>query len=110
MFDFLIPKANAQIVPQSLDPLTAGWGELVQVVQNIINLAFTVIIPIIAAIMVVYAGFKFVTAGGNDSKIKSAKEIIKSAVIGVFIAYGAGLLIKIIIGALGITGTTNPIQ
>lgn len=110
MFDFLIPKANAQIVPQSLDPLTAGWSELVQVVQNIINLAFTVIIPIIAAIMVVYAGFKFVTAGGNDSKIKSAKEIIKSAIIGVFIAYGAGLLIKIIIGALGITGTTNPIQ
>ncbi len=105
MLDFLIPKANAQIVPSNIDPLTAGWTELLQVIQNIVNLMMTMIIPMIAAIMFVYAGFLFVTAGGNESKIKSAKGVIKSTIIGLFIAYGAGLFIKIIIGALGITAS-----
>jgi len=41
---------------------------------------------IIAAIMLVYAGFNYVTAGGNDEKIKTATKTLIFALIGVVLA------------------------
>ena len=48
---------------------------------------------IIAAVMVMWGGIKWMTAGGNASKVKDAKDTIYSAVIALLITLGSYLLL-----------------
>jgi soluble lytic murein transglycosylase-like protein len=50
-------------------------------------------IALLAAIMIFYAGIRWLTAGGNRANVQSAKEHIMSALIGLLIAVGAYLLL-----------------
>ncbi|MDP3661452.1 MAG: hypothetical protein Q8R17_01190 [bacterium] len=51
---------------------------------------------IIAVFFIIYAGFLFVTAGGNEEKHKDAKKAILYAVIGTAILLGAQALATIL--------------
>ena len=51
---------------------------------------------VVAVFFIIYAGFLFVTAGGNEDKHKSAKKAILYAVIGTAILLGAQALAKIL--------------
>jgi len=43
----------------------------------------------IAVVIIIYAGFKWMTAGGNDENVTSAKKILIAAVIGLIIILSA---------------------
>jgi len=45
------------------------------------------IVGILAAVMMIVAGFQWVTSGGNSEAITSAKKRIGGAIVGMFIAY-----------------------
>ena len=64
------------------NPLKFGTiGELINYIAD-----FIIIIALpIATIMVVYAAFLFITAGGGDERVKKAKTIITLAIIGIAI-------------------------
>lgn len=67
------------------------------------------IVVFLGALMMVYAGFEFITAGGRAAKISSGQNIITGTVIGLAISMTAYVIINFSIGA--ITGTktsTNP--
>ncbi|GEM_PF-2260804 len=67
------------------------------------------IVIFLAALMLVYGGFEFITAGGRQSKISSGQNIITGTVIGLLISFSAYVIINFAVGA--ITGTktsTNP--
>lgn len=49
---------------------------------------FASAIAIIAAVMIIYGGFKYITSFGNQSRITSAKDTIMSAIVGLFITLG----------------------
>lgn len=51
---------------------------------------------VIAVFFIIYAGFLFVTAGGNEEKHKEAKKAILYAVIGTAILIGAQALATIL--------------
>jgi hypothetical protein len=80
----------------------AGWCDILQIGSNVIGLLYSLAIPI-AIIMVAAGGFIILTAGGSDGKIKQGKAFIKSAIIGVAIVLGAGIIIGTVINALGVT-------
>lgn len=72
---------------------------------------FVWVVGIVATVMVVYGGIKWVGAAGNPGQIKDARDIIDSAVIGVIIALTSIVLLNIInpkLTSLNITGI-NPI-
>jgi len=46
------------------------------------------------------AGIKFVFAGGNEEKIKKAKESVKFFVIGIVVIFGVAALTPIVVGIL----------
>lgn len=58
---------------------------LTTVIRNVINI-FSIIIGIVAVIMVMVGGFKYVTAGGDSNSITSAKHTIVYAIIGLVVA------------------------
>lgn len=68
------------------NPVPCDYNAFITTVQRFINL-FLYLAIFIAVIMIVIAGFKYLTAGGNTSKTESAKKIIYAVVIGMIIAF-----------------------
>lgn len=66
----------------------------------ITNFLFLISIPIVS-IMILYGGFKMLTAAGAPDKIEAGKKTIIYAVVGfmvIILARGAALIIKDILG------------
>lgn len=62
--------------------------------------AFLGLLGTVAAVLILYAGFIWMTSQGNDEKIKKAKSIITNAVIGLAIIMSAWAITAWIINAL----------
>lgn len=60
--------------------------------KAIVNELLIPIGSVVAAIMVIYAGFLFVTARGNPAQIETAKKALLYAVIGAAILLGAWVI------------------
>lgn len=61
---------------------------------------FLALIGIILVVLIIYAGFLWMTSAGNEEKIGKAKKTIMSSVIGVFIVLSAYAITAFVIGAL----------
>ncbi len=64
--------------------LGLGSADLKQTVLNIVTFVLG-LLGLIAVIMILYGGFIWLTAGGNEDKIGSAKKVISAAVIGLIV-------------------------
>lgn len=62
----------------------------------------SVIVGLVAVIMLVVAAFKYITSGGESSKVSEAKSTLLYAIIGLFIAVLAQFLVHFVV-----TGTQN---
>lgn len=80
-----------------VDP--CGFCDALIVGRNIIEDMFKVAF-ILATVFIAYGGFTLMIAGGSEKNVTSAKEIIKSAVIGLLIALTAWIIINTILGTL----------
>jgi len=78
------------------------YNAAIQLVSNIINYVFILIIPI-SAIAFVYAGSLMLFSGSNPNKRSQAKDIFLKVVIGIVIILSAFLIVKIIFTSLGAT-------
>ncbi len=61
-------------------------------ISAIINKILLPIGGLVAAVMIIYAGFLYVTAGGNETQIKKAHDALLYAVIGAAILLGAWVI------------------
>src|ERR1035437_439642 len=68
-FGPIIPTGANAVCP-------AGWGMLVTVINNIIELLITLAIVFVAPIMIAYSGFLMVVNQGNANKLTEAKGIL----------------------------------
>ncbi len=66
---------------------------------RIINFALS-LLGIIAVIIVLYAGFTWMTAGGNDEKVGSAKKILSAAVMGLVIIMASYSIMSFVLRSL----------
>lgn len=68
--------------------------------QSLLNLVLTkIVIPlgaILCALVIIYSGFLFVTARGEEGKIETAKKTFFYAVIGTLVLLGAATIAGII--------------
>ncbi len=78
------------------------------IAARVINIALG-ILGIIAVLLIVYAGFKWMTAGGDEEKITDAKKILKNGVIGLAIILSSWAIATFILNKLGgaISGNGN---
>ena len=66
---------------------------------RIINAALG-LLGIIAVVIILYAGFKWMTAGGNEENVKSAQKILMAAVIGLVIILSAYAITRFVMSQL----------
>lgn len=77
------------------DPATAATG-----INDSINTGLNIlsaVVGVLAVVMVVVSGLKFITSGGNEEKIKSAKKGLLMAVVGLAIVVMAQLIVKFVL-------------
>lgn len=78
-----------------MGPAAAGKDQLVELFTRIINLAVEAAF-LVLIIMLLYAGFKFLTSGGDPKAISSASATITWALLGIlFLAIGWLILLLI---------------
>lgn len=107
---FLPVMASAQLTPEStgLAGAAAGTGLstscvgtecLVTIVGNVISLVLG-FLGIILLVMLLYAGFLWMTSGGDSKGVEKAKNMISNAVAGVIIVAVSYAITSFVIGQL----------
>lgn len=81
-----------------------GSGDVRQTAARIINVALG-FLGIIAVVIVLLGGFKYMIAGGNEDKTAEARKLIVSGIIGLAIILSAWAITSFVISNL-VTATT----
>lgn len=76
-----------------------GSGDVRQTVARIINVALG-FLGIIAVVIVLLGGFKYMIAGGNEEKTTEARKLIVSGIIGLAIILSAWAITSFVISRL----------
>jgi len=83
-----------------------GTADLKQTIANLINVALG-FLGIVAIVIVLMGGFKWMTAGGNDEKVTEAKKLLIAGVIGMAIILASYAITQFVIGSiLGATASS----
>lgn len=80
-----------------------GTKDIREGVMNVVNVLLG-FLGIIAIIIILWGGFRWMTAGGNEEKIAEAKKIITAGIIGLVIIFTALAIASFVISQL-ITAT-----
>lgn len=88
---FLFPLYSGAVTIQN--PLQSNTFE--ELLDSIVNFVFTLALGV-APIMIVIAGFYFITAEGDPKKIELAKNIVKWTLIGLLVVMLSKSLIQFI--------------
>lgn len=78
----------------------SGGNDLYAFIKTVIKEILMPIGGVIAVLMIMYAGFLYVTAGGNETKIKKAHEALLYSAIGAAILLGAWVIAEAIGGTI----------
>lgn len=90
--DLEIPNASKNC----RSSLSGGTSRINNIITDAINI-FSIIVGIIAVIMIIVGGFKYITSGGDSGNISSAKNTIIYAVIGLVIVALAQFLVQFVL-------------
>lgn len=93
-FGPIIPQGDNQAV------CPAGFGMLMEVINNIISFALTVVIVFVAPLMIAYSGFLFVVNPVNSSGKEEAKSVLKNTVVGIVVALASWMIVDAIMAVL----------
>jgi hypothetical protein len=84
---------------------TNAWtiNNIIQIVLNIL----TIIVGALAVAFIVIGGIKYITSGGDEKKVASAKNTLLYAIIGLVVAIAARVIIGVVLRALNLGGTSG---
>lgn len=94
---------GAELNLQTNDPTTncstttANSGDnITGLIQKIVNI-LSIIVGIVAVIMIIYGGFRYITSGGEAGNITTAKNTVMYAIVGLVIAALAQVIVKFVL-------------
>jgi hypothetical protein len=70
--------------------------KLNSLITSIVNI-FSVIVGIVAVIMIIIGGFKYITSGGDSGNVTGAKNTILYAIIGLIVVALAQFIVKFVL-------------
>lgn len=96
-----------------LNPVNTGVGgalgnkDLRTTIANIINVALS-LLGVVAVVIILIGGFKWMTAGGSEDKVEEAKKMIFQGIIGLAIILSAWAIAIFVLNSLSsATGSGN---
>lgn len=94
-----ISIVSAGIVPDC-DGSTCNFDYFLLLIKNVVNFAVTIGIAL-SALVFAWAGWLYMSSGGDEGKIKEAHEIFIKVLWGFLFALGAYLIVQLIATSLG---------
>lgn len=77
------------------------WPQFIALVNELIRFGIYLAV-VFATLTIAYAGFRMLTAAGNESQISAAKGMIWNAVLGIIIVMIAWLIVQYILTSIGL--------
>lgn len=78
------------------DTTKDSGAKLDRLVTDIVNI-FSVIVGVVAVIMIIYGGFRYIISGGDSSNVTNAKNTILYAIVGLVIVALAQFIVKFVL-------------
>ena len=78
---------------------TQGSVSLNSIIKTVINI-FSFVIGVVAVIMIMISGYRFVTSGGDSSKVSSARSTITYALVGIVVAALAQGIVRFVLKSI----------
>lgn len=111
---FVLAQVDSSVIPGEFDEggylpglkINTQTTDLPAIVVNIINIVLG-LLALIAVIIILIGGFEWMTAGGNEEKVETAKKRLKYGVIGlviIFLAYAIAAFVISNLSSDQITG------
>lgn len=100
LYNFILTKAYAD-GEASMSVITnpLKTQSIQELIAQVLKLFYQVGLPLVV-VMFIYAGFLYVTAGGDTGKVKRAHEALKYTVVGAVVVLGASVIAAIIKGTI----------
>lgn len=95
----VITGSEDQLVPQCSNGGICGYCDLLTLAENIVNF-LVYLAAFVAVIMMVYAGFLYLTAAGNTTQISKAHSVFRVTIMGLVLTLAAWLLIDLVVTSL----------
>ena len=73
--------------------------KLNNIIRTIINL-LSIVVGVVAVIMIIVGGLRYITSGGSDTSVTGAKNTILYAIIGLIIVALAQVMVRFILGKI----------
>lgn len=93
---------------------TDANSNLTPIIKVIVNV-MSLVVGVIAIIMIIMAGFKYITSGGESNKVAAAKNALIYAIVGLIIVALAQFMVRVVLkeaqnvnSAVPSTSTTTP--
>jgi len=93
----VLPMAHASAQATDLNPINAGSGS--ELYGRIIR-AFLGVIGSAALLFIIIGGFIMLTSQGNPEKVKSGRDTIVWATIGLLVAFSSWIILRFIITSI----------
>lgn len=87
------------------DTTGLGQADIKETIGNLIRILLG-FLGVIAVVIILMGGFKWMTAGGNDEKVAEAKKLIIAGIIGLAIILSAYAIASFVINSI-ITATAD---
>ena len=78
---------------------TDATSKINNIIHTIVNL-LSAIVGVVAVIMIIVGGFRYITSGGNDTSVTSAKNTILYAIIGLVVVALAQIIVRFTLSKL----------
>lgn len=99
-WDYTTPGGRESMIPSYIETP----GQALELLQRILSFAW-IVLMVIVVIMLLYGGFKFVTASEDGNEIEKARIMMKFSLIGIMLMILAGgavvLIMNIVSGGIG---------
>ncbi len=89
--------------PIGYPPTTTVPSDPVAEIIGLVGTIFAYVLGLLGVlfvVLIIYSGILWMTAQGNEEKVKKANSILKDAVIGLFIVIAAALVMYLIVNLL----------
>ena len=85
-----------------------GTGDFTLTITRLINVVLG-LLGVVAVVIILVAGFKWMTAGGNDEKVGEARKMLFAGIIGLAIILSAWAIAKFALVQIGAATETKGI-